>query len=75
MRASRAIVHRLHRCRPIGERHRAGPAAMQVRGAELEAGGRKGLGGIDEHDFFQADAGGFDIAQAGTGPEVIDCRV
>lgn len=45
---------------------------MQVHGAELEAGGREGLGSIDEHDFFQAEAGGFDIPQPSARPEVID---
>jgi hypothetical protein len=45
---------------------------MQVHSAELEAGGRKGLGRIDEHDFFQAEASSFDIPHADAGPEVID---
>jgi hypothetical protein len=57
-------VHRRHRRVPIRERHRADPAAVQVHGAEMEAHRREVFGRIDEHDFFQAEAGGFDIPLA-----------
>jgi hypothetical protein len=57
---------------PIGERHEAGPTAVQVHGTELEAGGREVFRGIDEHELFQTEASGFDIPQAGPRPEVID---